>query len=371
MSTIIASAVASCGASDANRNGKAISIDREVILFPEWFGGVTAITKLASGELVVTGKARTAWAFATDNQGTLLWKYQDPVDMNNDAQALSQTEYREMVPLANGNILLCGRRNYERGYRNLILILDSKGNRVEQREEVPRTDARMTNTEFQQCFAWNGGGLLLGTASNQSVHYQWMVTVDGDGKKIDEALFNLSDAPSADPDKRSVLYDLPDADGDWRIYRVSSHGKIVASREVILGPLNTVSTEVRSTEPTDIARLIVVPLGKNPILYTLNARLEDVVPPHELYNLDTSHGVRFARSDGSLALFGQTSSAAVAWVASNGRLLASHELSTRYRSLYIKDAVPVSANQYVTIRDGITKDANDRGVLMDWVTFHR
>jgi hypothetical protein len=135
--TTLIVAAASCGSSEGNRDGRSISIDREVLLFPEWFGGAKAITKLTGGELVVTGTARSAWVFATDSQGTLLWKYQDPVDENNYVQAQSQTAYNGMVPLADGNVLLCGQRNFDRGYKNRILILDRKGNVVDQREEVP------------------------------------------------------------------------------------------------------------------------------------------------------------------------------------------------------------------------------------------
>lgn len=377
VSTLITMAAASCGNRVGNRDGKFVSIDREVI-FSEFRGAPTAITRLTGGELVVTGKARTAWVFATDSQGALLWKYQDPVDERNSVQAQSQTEYHGMVPLANGNVLLCGQRNFEIGQKNLILILDRKGHVVEQREEVPGNGWLTPMSNFEKCIAWEGGALLLGTVSrivsNESVYRQWMLTVDTSGKKIGEGFFTLTDVVAGDSHQPGVLYDFVDLMAGWRswyLYRVSTQGKIVARREVILSQVGPVTTKLRAMEPTGNVQVIGVPLDKNPMMYTVNQRLEDVVPPREIYNIDTTQGMGYVRPDGSLALFGRTSDAAIAWVDSNGQLVASHVFNSKYHSYTIKDAVPVSATQFVIIRDGVADDPNDRGPLMDWVSFNR
>jgi hypothetical protein len=374
VTTLLAATAATCGTPDRGAQGKSISVDHEVI-FREFHGGAKAIARLAGGELVVTGVARTAWVIATDGQGVLLWKYEDPVDERNFVQALSQTEYAGIVQLANGNALLCGRRNVDVGSsRNLILILDSKGNVVEQREEVQGIDTPMPRSRFDECLPWSGGALLFGSVSNGLVYHAWMVTLDGNGKKKQESLFDLGGTGAGNLDEPSFIHDSVDIGGKWRnwhIDRVSSRGKILASRDIVLSQVDPVTTTLRNVEPTSIVQIVGVPLGKNPIMYTLNSRLEDVVPPTEIYDIDTTQGMGYVRRDGSLALFGRTSGAAIAWIDSKGQLLASHVVNSKYQSYTVRDAVPVSANQFVTIRDGVTNDPNDRGLLMDWVTFNQ
>jgi hypothetical protein len=324
------------------------------------------------GELVVTGVAQTAWVMATDSEGSLLWKYQDPVDQTSFVQALSQTEYEGIVPLANGNALLCGKRNFDVGSRSRILILDSKGNVVEQREEVPSLDTPMTMSHLDECLPWNGGALLLGGVSNGSVYHGWMVTVDGFGRKTEESIFDLGGPVAGTSDQPSIVYDLVDIGGEWRNWhmdRVSSQGTILASRDIALSQVDPVTTTLRNIEPTNTVQIVGVPLGKSPVVYTLSSRLEDVVPPREIYNIDLAQGMGYVRRDGSLALFGRTSSAAIAWVDPAGKLLASYVFYSKYQSYTVKDAVPVSPNQFVAIRDGVTNDTHSFGLLMSWVTF--
>jgi hypothetical protein len=79
---------------------------------------------------------------------------------------------------------------------------------------------------------------------------------------------------------------------------------------------------------------------------------------------------RASLPDKSLALFGRTSTAAIAWLDPEGKSVAIHVFNSNYQSYTIKDAVALSPTQFVTIRDGASNNPVDLGVLMDWVTLN-
>jgi hypothetical protein len=45
-----------------------------------------------------------------------------------------------------------------------------------------------------------------------------------------------------------------------------------------------------------------------------------------------------------------------------------HPFDSRYVSSSVSDAVPISADQFVTVRGSASQDPKDQGLVMSWVT---
>ena len=369
--TLVIGAVISCGRMDSNEHGKSIAIDREVLL-SEFKGGAQHIAKLDDGTLIVTGTGRTAWVIATNANGELLWKYVDPFNEMNSERAISQSVFHGIAPLSNGNILFCGEINA--GLKtNLIVILSRDGHLVERRSEVPEIDKSLSWSTFYRIEHVTNGMLLLSPVLRDGNGFHWIVRLDNAGKTIGQSFFNFTDQISASSPRFDFTIDLVGADNrDWKLYGVSLQGNIAAARQLKLNSVSSsFTTQLRSVRAPASAQFVTFPVGANPILYTFSDRLEDAVPPLEIFNIDTTQGVGYALPDRSIAMFGRTSTAAIAWLDPAGKAEAIRVFNSGYQSYTIKDAVALSATQFVAIRDGVANNPVDAGVLMDWVTLNQ
>ena len=352
--------LASCGS-----HGKSISVDRE-ILIPDLKPRVDAIARTRDGGFIVTGFGATAWAVATDSHGTSVWKFIDPIDSTIDTgnPSVPQSEFHGAVSLANGNTLLCGGKYKGGQTNNLLVILDRQGKIVEKRQEVPNDDARFIYSNFYRCFPWPDGILLLGNANDGTHGYIWLVQLDGNGAKRRQAFVDNVPAVAGDPVAGpSFVFTAWDSQDKLRVIRANEKGETIAKR-VIAGEF---IVQLRSTVESGQTSVIIYSAGRA-TLYTLDERLQDARLPREIPNFDVLSGCGYVLADTSIALFGRRPSAAVAWVSGTDKTYTMRPLDSKYVSSTVSDAVPISSDQFVTVRGSVSQDPRQEGLVMLWVT---
>jgi hypothetical protein len=356
----VAGFLVACGS-----HGESITVDRE-LLFSDVKPRVDSIARTRDGGFVVTGIGVAAWVVATDKQGTLLWQYNDPVDdMNHTvSQSVPQTQYHGAVPLANGNTLLCGGKYKSGQTDNLLMILDRNGRPLERRVEVPNDDASLKYSNFYQCFPWKDGILLVGNANDGTHGYIWLVELDGIGAKRRQALIDnvpaVAAATAVGPSFVFTAWNSPD---DFRVIRTNEKGETIAKR-IIAGEF---IVQLRAVVETSSTWILIYRAGRA-TLYTLDARLQDVQPPKEINGyFDPQAGRGYVLADGSIVLFGRSTNAAIALTSKQGKPLAIREFDPKYTSFSVSDAVPVSADEFVTVRGSVSPDPKDQGLVMSWV----
>jgi hypothetical protein len=355
--------LASCGS-----HGKSISVDRE-ILIPDLKPTVDAIARTRDGGFVVTGFGATAWAVATDSHGTSVWQFIDPIDSTIDTgnESVPQSEFHGAVSLTNGNTLLCGGKYKGGQTNNLLVILDRQGKLVEKRQEVPNDDARFIYSNFYRCFPRPDGILLLGNANDGAHGYIWLVELDGNGVKRRQAFVDNVPAVAGDPVAGpSFVFTAWDSQDNFRVIRANEKGETIAKR-VIAGEF---IVQLRSMVESGQTSVIIYRAGRS-ILYTLDERLQDAGPPREIANFDVLAGCGYVLADTSIALFGRRPDAAVAWISGNDKTYTIRALDPKYVSSTVSDAVPIAADQFVTVRGSVSQDPRNQGVVMSWVTIKK
>jgi len=353
--------VASCG-----NHGKSITVDLEILL-PDVEPRVDAIARTRDGGFVVTGFGATAWVVATDSHGTPLWKFVDPIvgTMDTGSQSVPQSEFHGAVSLANGNTLLCGGK-YKGGQTdNLLVILDRQGRLLERRVQVPNDDSRFIHSKFYQCFLWQDGVLLLGNTNDGTHGYIWLVELDVNGLKKRQAF--LDTAPPVEAGIAtgpSFVFTAWDSKDNFRVIRANEKGETIAKR-VLTGEF---IVQLRSIVESNKTSILVYRADKA-TLYTLDERLQDVQPPKEIKGyFDPQAGRGHVLADGSVMLFGRSSNASISLVSEQGNTQAVRAFNPKYNSFFVSDAVPVSSDQFVTVRGSISQDPRDQGLVMSWVT---
>jgi hypothetical protein len=357
---VIAGFLAACG-----NHGKTIIVERE-ILIPNLQPRVDAITKTRDGGFVVTGIGLAAWVVAVDQQGNRLWQYNDPIDEMNHtvSESVPQTQYHGAVPMANGNTLLCGGKYKAGGTENLLAIIDDHGKVVERRVEVPNDDRSFSHSNFYQCFLWQDGILLLGNANDGTHGYIWLVELDGTGVKRRQTLVdNVPAAAAGTAAGPTFVFTAWDSQDNFRIIRLNGKGETVAKR-VIAGEF---IVQLRSMVESRQTSVIIYSAGRA-TLYTLDEHLLDARPPREIPHFDVLAGCGYVLADASIALFGRWPNAAVAWISGQDKTYTMHPFDSKYVSSSVSDAVPISADQFVTVRGSASQDPKDQGLVMSWVT---
>ena len=352
--------VAACGS-----HGKSITVDREVFI-PDLKPQVDAIARTRDGGFVVTGIGPTAWVVATDGHGSLLWRFIDPLDSTIDtgSQSVPQSEFHAALPLANGNTLVCGGKYKEGHTVGLLAILDRNGGLFEKRVQVPNDDPRFINSNFYQCFLWQAGILLLGNANDGTHGYIWLVELDGNGVKKREVLVdNVPAVGAGTVVGPSFVFTAWDSNENFRVIRANQKGETIAKR-VIPGEF---IVQLRSMVESSQTSVIVYGAGQA-TLYTLDESLQDVRPPRGIANFDVLAGRGYVLADASIALFGRRPNAAVAWMSGQDKSYALRPFDSKYVSYTVSDAVPISADQFVTVRGSVSQDSRDQGLVMSWVT---
>lgn len=355
--------LASCGSHRGS-----ITVDREIFI-SDVKPRVDAIARTHDGGFVVTGIGVAAWVIATDSQGNVLWQYKDPVDEMNGpvSQSIPQTEYHGAVPLANGNTLLCGGEHKSGHTDNLVVILDGHGSVVGKRTEVPNAHSLFTYSNFHQCFPWREGVLLLGNANDGTHGYIWLVELDGNGVKRGQGFVDNASTVAAGIVGPSFVFTAWESNDSFRVIRTNEKGETIAKR-VIAGEFIVQLRSLAETSKTSI----LIYRGDKATLYTLDERLQDAQPPKEIEGyFDPQAGRGYVLADGSIVLFGRRSNAAIALITAQGKTQAIRAFDPKYTSFSVSDAVPISANEFVTVRGSVSQDPRDQGLVMSWVTIQQ
>jgi hypothetical protein len=245
------------------------------------------------------------------------------------------------------------------------VILDRNGRLVERRIEVPNDDPSLRYSNFYQCFPWRDGILLVGNANDGSHGYIWLVELDGNGAKRRQALMDNVPAVAAGaivgPSFVFTAWNSPD---DFRVIRANESGETIAKR-VFAGEF---IVQLRSVIETNNTSILMYRAGKA-TLYALDERLQDAQPPKAIMGyFDPQAGRGYVLADGSIVLFGRGSNAAITLMSNQGKPLAIREFNPKYTSFSVSDAVPVSADEFVTVRGSVSQDPKDQGLVMSWVT---
>ncbi len=349
------------------RQDELITLDREVFI-----GGikprVDSIARRRDGGFVVTGAGVGAWVVATDSLGNVLWRYNDPIEEINRtvSQSEPQSEFHGAVTLPNGNTLLCGGKYHSGRTENLLVILDRNGGVVEKRAEAPNDHASFTYSNFHQCFSWKDGVLLLGNANDGTHGYIWLVELDGNAVRrrqvfVDNASTVTAGSVGLSP---SFVFTAWESSDSFRVIRSNETGATLAKR-VLAGEF---IVQLRSVAQTSKTSILIYRAGKA-FLYELDERLQDAQAPQELEGyFDPQAGRGYVLADGSMVLFARRSNAAIGLITAKGKTRAIRTFAPKYTSISVSDAVPISANQFVTVRGSVGQDSKEQGLVMSWVT---
>jgi hypothetical protein len=355
--------VAACQKSTIANPVKSIVVGRQV-LFRDIKIQPNAITRLSDGRFVIAGTGTIARALLTDAQGVLLWQYTDPATAD-DLRTGYQSVFYGAVPLSNGGFLLCGSTS-PTGHDqiNEITILDASGRAVERRVEKPNGDPALTSSGFVKCFPWQDGIVLAGYASDGTRGYTWILKLDHDGKKEWQTILQGTMTTQGGA-ASSLVFATPGKSAEEKItvIRVNSKGVSIAKRTI---PGHRF-VQLRTVAPAETTRVISYALGGKPTLYTLDESLQDAEQPKDIGDFDATQGCGYALPDNSILLFGHKDSAAIAWISESGLSRVIDEFDSQYKSYVVPEAIPLSANQFVTVRYSASVNPNDNGLVMSWV----
>ncbi|MGA2552684.1 MAG: hypothetical protein ABSF50_21270, partial [Burkholderiaceae bacterium] len=135
---------------------------------------------------------------------------------------------------------------------------------------------------------------------------------------------------------------------------------------------------VRTTLPME--RIPVLLYGEKEGVYTsLDANLQNPSPAKSVKPMNSQNGRGYFLPDGSLALFGFAQvgaglltaplTAAIGLVSPKGKLDSIFVFEPRYKSGTVADAVPISSNRFLAVRDVAGATPETSGVVLTWITF--
>lgn len=357
--------------------GDSIVIDREVLL-----QGVesqpTSLAIAPNGGFLITGSpSGSAWAIDTNAKGDVLWRYKEPKAEGTGVMAQS---FGGAVPLANGNTLLCGGKLTKTQHGGLLAILDGSGHLVDEQLLVPDTSDTFYLASFYQCKPWGDGIAVVGDANDRYQRFGWLLKLDGNGKKQWEIVDPKISGQFVETRDHSLVFAGESLGDDHSgVYtlmaRVDQRGSIIATKL-----LSTFPTSVmRSAAPGKTIMALTSKRHKDPALLTLDDRFTEVQPQVPTARDFLEQGGGWVLQDGSVALLGKVFASGGIYRAAiehAGRHHASDELhmflvptAQGYSSVGVVDAVPLTGNTFVMVRDQESADMQNNGVVLSWVTF--
>ncbi len=375
MSSIVVALILMSSCARTGNAENSIVIDREVLI-PELRGSPNALAQMTNGDLVMAGVRGVAWAAATNAKGQLLWKFEEPVDPG--VRTPYQSAFHGVVPLASGGALLCGETTSKDhpGGTGLIVVIDASGQVIAHRTEFPNDNHKMFSSSLNECFPWGDGIVVTGRGSDGNHGFFWLLKLDAHGaKEWDKSgpevpgFWGLTTANH----NLVLMGNIVGVNGGVTIVRIDSKGDIVARRETSL----LEATPVRSVNHAAAIRLVGVDKEYKNVLLSLSDDLKDASASKNVGQPNVRDGCAIALPDDSVALFGSltgsVSRAAVGRVAQRSRedeLLRLAVPDPRDSSVSIADAIPIAANQFVTVRDQVSPiNPSNTGVVLSWVTF--
>jgi hypothetical protein len=354
-----------------------LTVEREALL-QGLTGQPTSITRTANGNFLITGVSGAAWAVAVGMDDKILWKYDEPIDST--VRTIDQSEFSGTVILGNGNILLCGNTTVRnpvsvRDNRlGLVTILGPRGELVETRRLYPNGDKKYFWSGFGQCLRWNDGILLVGGTSDDVHGFSWFMKLDKNGTKEWETVSSELRGEALEMENHDLVLAAGSNVEGVRLMRVNEKLQVLAKRRV---PGNGYYGLLHPFKPSRGVQLLSYDFGGKATLYTLNDRLEDEAAPRPMHPILIDKGCGYVLADGSLALFGQVMMgamymAAVAHVGL-GESAATHVFENPARgapeSNTVRDAIPLSESRFVAVRDRVSQNRNEAGVVLSWIRF--
>jgi hypothetical protein len=366
LTSLTALFAAGCQGSDTSNRDQSIKIVREVIL-QGIRGQPNAIARMPDRKLVVAGVRGVAWAVGTSEDGRVLWQFEEPEDKK--IETLYQSEYDTVVPLANGNVLLCGRMSTRESLAGLglITILEPDGRLVEQRVLRPNDDKKFYMARLR-CLPWGEGIAALGGAVGGGESVGWLLKLDRNGAKEWERVGVAMGGTVSETHDHGFLFARPD-EGNGRTFtrltRVNQNDDVVAQRVIDssgIGFLRSIAPEAKEK--------IILYTPTQTMLYTLNDQLADLERPRSIAQVEIDHGVGYVLPDDSLALFGsfheRSYLAGIAWVSASGGLVSSVVLEQHPDSVFVRAATPLSPSEFVAVREKVSVGS---AVVLTWVSF--
>jgi hypothetical protein len=362
----------SCGGLGNHGPESSIVTDREVVL-QGINGEPHVITRTPDGTFVIAGVRGIAWAVGVNTEGNTIWKFEEPVDVN--VKTVYQSDFKDAVPLDNGNILLCGQITTPEHILALMTILDSRGQVAEQHHWLPEQDHGFFSSSFRQCLRWGDGFAMLGDAVNGREGYLWFVKLDKHGTKEWELLnTELAGSRAVEAsDNRFVLETVISGAEETRVFQVNQNLDVMARRSI----KSSGSRILRPIEKQHTIKLLTYHGKGQPILYTLNGDLQDIETAKPIPQIVIDPGCGYVLPDKSLALFGYVQrgggaftapyTAAVARIDGDGSV-NMRILGPDYKSFTIRDAIPIATNRFVAVREAVGANGGKQGILMSWMT---
>jgi hypothetical protein len=361
---------------NSQNKDQSIVIDREVLV-QGLRGKPDAMARLMGGGFVIVGAWGTGWAAGTDANGKLLWKYEEPQDPLVRFQ--DQSEFHGVVALANGGALLCGKtsnRDHQAGIA-YIVILNADGSVSERRRVYPDGDVNTSSAEFDSCFPWGSGFAIMGLENKDGNRgYSWLMRLDKNGNKVWEKTGGDVPGYGAVETADGSLVGLSSYGfgKGTEISRLNQNGDLVTRRTT--GFIK--ATPVLSAKPNTSSQIIGEDGGFHEFLFGFDENLKDKGGNESVNAIYTRDGCAYSLPDGSVALFGNSTILGGAFRSAIGRVNQHRHVdnfvpmtvpASGDASFSVRSAIPLSAYQFVTMRDQVTSSLETSGVVLSWVTF--
>lgn len=353
--------------SPAAANGS-ITIEREVLLARGNGGTPNVITRASDGSLIAAGSTGAAWAARVNASGALLWEYRDTRDESLGGP--SQSQFNGAMVLADNSTLLCGFKDISKTRVGLVTKIDQNGRLTDQRLIRPNGDQKYGFTTITRCLRWGDGFALIGRSDSlEEGNTGWLVKLDALGKQEWEKIgqdVGGDDAVETAGHDLLITIQVGNPLG-VKLVRLDPSGETVATRVIPC----TAHVLFRSGVQSHTAQLAVIDWPKV-MMYSLKRDLSDAAPPRAIESILAESG--YALPDQSLVLFGKVQkdgdafTAAIGRVSASGRLTNVHVFEPFFASDSVRDAVPLSPIEFVSVRDYISQDKEKRGIALSWVS---
>jgi hypothetical protein len=372
-------------ASCQNSSTGSITLDQEVLLRGK-AGTPFAIVQMPDGGFVIAGNMGAAWAVRTGPEGQVRWQFKD--DFGDLKSNTSESEFKGAVALANGSVLLCGSKHTHDGIFGLLVVVDPKGNVVDRRKVFPSQYGNNSGTgKFNRCQPWADGIALLGTGGPRTGGGGgWLIKLDENAQPVWEKLD--PSLPSND------MMEIADHNlllaGQTELVRLDAAGAEVARRSFAAYGIDL----LRTMKPSKSVTILRYGVGKEQgkvSLSHLDDQLKNISPDQSIGPYRINFGRGYVFDDSSVALFGQAElEPAMIKLRSSGTVEAVTVYPSDLGSFAVRDATPLSAARFVTVRTqnvmvpnknrvpgsvavdafGMAiPDVSRTGIVMTWVTF--
>jgi len=390
--------LAAVGMLGCSRLEPSIKIERQIVI-PQFRGEPYFIAAAPNGDLVVGGS--NGQVLRLTSAGTIRWSYTRPERYSNMRMgSASMNEFAGGVPLANGNLLLCGTADipnpaYPGHVRTvgLIAILADNGATVREEYFIPNNDAQYFISRSHRCFAWSGGVGVTGSSTNGNGGVGWLLRFDREGVRewtvvgeqgIGTLGYGAGDVIEAQDGGLYYVTQPGGSRGKSIVAHVTSTGTI--DRQATIDRANAII--LRSSAPTPRPQIVMGPddwaRDKAGVLVAddqLRTKEKSIRMPPMSFMPAYHRGGGYSLSDGAYLLFGGGANLraliAVAGAAGDG-FRTLEVAGAGMSAISVNDAVEIGPGQFVSVHyqtgsatvDGQRSgqfDAQHSGAVLSWI----